>query len=91
MSPKVGAQVTAEVVAQVAVLCRNPKSAKEIMAELGLKHWKTFQSNYLKPLLDKDWLERTIPDKPRSRLQRYRTTAAGLDVLARAEEQANQP
>ena len=43
------------------------------MAELGLKHWKTFQTNYLEPMLVAGILERTIPDKPQSRLQKYRT------------------
>jgi ATP-dependent DNA helicase RecG len=73
--------VTAEVTAQVAAFCQKPKSAKAIMAELGLKHWKTFQSNYLAPLMNMGVLERTIPDKPRSRMQKYRTTQAGLAVL----------
>jgi hypothetical protein len=54
------------------------------MAELGLKHWKTFQANYLTPLIAMGVLERTIPDKPRSRLQRYRTTASGLLLLEKA-------
>ena len=75
------AQVTAQVTARVASLCRYPRSAKEIMAELGLKHWKTFQSNYLVPLIETGVVERPIPDKPRSRMQRYKTTEAGLAVL----------
>ncbi len=75
---EVTAQVTAEVTAQVAAFCREPQPAKAIMAELGLKHWKTFQANYLVPLMDMGILERTIPGKPRSRMQRYRTTEAGL-------------
>jgi ATP-dependent DNA helicase RecG len=83
---EVSAQVTAEVAAQVLTFCREPKPAKAIMAELGLKHWKTFQRNYLNPLLDKGWLERTIPDKPRSRLQRYRTTETGRRALGRRHE-----
>ena len=74
---QVTAQVSAEVTAQVMAFCREPRTAKEIMALLGLKHWKTFQSNYLLPWLDAGLLERTIPDKPRSRLQKYRLTAAG--------------
>ena len=77
----VSAQVTAEVAAQVLRHCREPKPAKAIMAALGLKHWKTFQRNYLNPLLNRGWLERTIPEKPHSRLQRYRTTKAGLGML----------
>lgn len=80
VAAQVDAQVTAQVTAQVAAFCRNPKSAKAIMAHLGLKHWKNFQSNYLVPLMDMGILERTIPDKPRSRLQKYRTTPAGRNL-----------
>lgn len=68
------AQVTAEVAAQVALFCREPRSARQIMEHLRLKHWKTFQENYLKPLIQGGLLERTIPDKPTSRLQKYRLT-----------------
>ncbi|QQR80807.1 MAG: putative DNA binding domain-containing protein [Deltaproteobacteria bacterium] len=68
---QVTAQVTAEVISQVAHFCKVPRSAKELMAKLGLRHWKTFQSNYLLPLIKAGVLERTIPDKPNSRLQKY--------------------
>ena len=76
------AQVTAQVAAQVAACCENqPKSAKEIMAVVGIKHWKTFQSNYLLPLIAAGLIERTIPDKPTSRLQKYRLTEKGRQLL----------
>lgn len=65
---------TPQVTAQVTEFCLVPRSAKEIMAELGLKHWKNFQSNYLLPLIEMGMLTRTIPDKPNSRLQKYRLT-----------------
>ena len=58
--------LTAQVTAQVVWHCRVPRVAKEIMDCLGLKHWKTFRTNYLQPLLDAGWLEMTIPDKPTS-------------------------
>lgn len=74
--PAATSQVTAEVTAQVVFLCRDPRSARQIMAELGLRHWKTFQANYLVPLIQGGVLARTIPDKPKSRLQKYRLTAA---------------
>ena len=74
-------QVSAQVTAQVAKFCMEPKSAKEIMALLGLRHWKSFQANYLQPLIDANVLERTIPDKPRSRLQKYRLTDAGRRLV----------
>ena len=47
------------------------------MTLLGLKHWRTFRTNYLQPLLDAEWLEVTIPDKPRSSKQQYRLTDKG--------------
>lgn len=44
----------------------------ELMALLGLVHRASFQKNYLNPALEAGLIERTIPDKPKSPLQRYR-------------------
>ena len=52
------------------------------MEHLNLHHWKTFQANYLIPLIQDGFLERTIPDKPTSRLQKYRLTEKGRAWLA---------
>ena len=84
---QVSAQVTAQVAAQVIAFCHEPRSAKEIMAELRLKHWKTFQANYLMPLLEAGIIERTIPDKPKSRLQKYRLTKKGKEYLKKHGKQ----
>jgi predicted transcriptional regulator len=51
------------------------------MELIGLKHWKTFQANYLKPLLQQGLLAMTIPDKPQSSKQRYITTETGKEAL----------
>lgn len=51
--------------------CREPKSVKEIMEYIGLKHRPTFMYDYLNPLLEKNKLQMTIPDKPKSRNQKY--------------------
>lgn len=47
-------------------------SAKELMARLQLKSRPTFLYNYLQPALEAGLIERTIPDKPNSRSQKYR-------------------
>ena len=77
-----------QVTAQVAAFCREPQPAKAIMAELGLKHWETCQANYLAPLMAMGILERTIPEKPRSRMQRYSTTKAGLAASQKPERES---
>ena len=51
--------------------CNKPKSAKEIMEFLKLRHKHTFRENILWPLLKNNFLKMTIPDKPKSRLQKY--------------------
>jgi predicted HTH transcriptional regulator len=48
------------------------KSAGELRNMLGLKHRQTFRENYLHPALEQGVIERTIPEKPNSRLQKYR-------------------
>jgi hypothetical protein len=56
-------------------------SAEVLQHAVGLKDRVHFLKAYLQPMLNQGWLERTIPDKPRSRLQRYRTTQARLAAL----------
>lgn len=53
--------------------CKEPKSVKEIMQYVGLKHRPTFIYDYLNPLLEQEKLRMTIPDKPKSRNQKYVT------------------
>lgn len=47
-------------------------SAAELMDRLGLSHRPTFRNNYLNPALEQNLIERTIPDKPNSKNQKYR-------------------
>ena len=83
-TPQVAQQVATQVTPQVkAVLdaARQPASSETLQHAAGLKDRVHFLKSYLQPLLQHGLLERTIPDKPRSRFQRYRTTRAGLAML----------
>ena len=55
------------------LFCEAPRSREEMMAHIGLKSRLHFQKQYLRPLLDEGKIEMTIPDKPRSKHQKYRT------------------
>jgi len=64
-------------------LCRDDRTLLELMDAIGRSDRTKFRTGLIKPLLGQDLLEMTIPDKPNSRLQRYRATAKGLKVLER--------
>ena len=51
--------------------CNIPRSVKEIMEHIGMKHRPTFMYNYLTPLIEREILEMTIPEQPRNRKQKY--------------------
>ena len=79
-------QVTPQVEALVRLLAaRDALSNAEIRAELRLKDRVHVQHSYIAPALDRGLVEMTIPDKPQSRLQKYRLTESGRAVLAKEE------
>lgn len=53
--------------------CREPRNRKEIAQFLGLKTASYAMDRYIRPLLDEGKLEMTMPEKPRSTHQKYRT------------------
>ena len=55
---------------------------QELQELLGLNHREHFRANYLKPALDLGLIEMTIPDKPNSRLQKYRLTERGKSFVS---------
>lgn len=71
---QVSDQLTDQVKSLLKALKTKPLSAVECMTRLKLSHRPTFRVNYLHPALDQGIIERTIPDKPNSRLQKYRLT-----------------
>lgn len=51
--------------------CKEPKNRKEMMEFLGIKHRTTFRTDYLNPLLNDGKIAMTLPDKPRSKNQKF--------------------
>lgn len=73
-------QVTPQVESLLAEI-KNEKSRDELMQNLNLKDRKNFLDGYLKPALELELIELTIPDKPTSSKQKYRLTAKGVDFI----------
>jgi ATP-dependent DNA helicase RecG len=83
-TPGVTPQVTPEVTPQVRLLrvLRGEMSRHSLQRALQLKDPRHFREHYLVPCLAAGLIEMTMPDKPNSRLQRYRLTAKGRSFLA---------
>jgi ATP-dependent DNA helicase RecG len=69
---------------QVLETAEIPRSLAELMEPSGRSDRTKFRDQVLAPLLQAGLLEMTIPDKPRSSKQQYRTTAAGRAALESA-------
>ena len=74
--------VTDPVLKLVVVLGQRSLAPSDIQNRLQLRHRPTFRENYLHAALEAGFIERTIPDKPSSRLQKYRLTEKGRAWLA---------
>ena len=57
--------------------CSTPKSRGEILKNLGYKNHFDNYKRHIKPVLDNNLIEMTIPDKPKSKNQKYRLTIKG--------------
>lgn len=74
----------------LAVAAQGEWSRKELMEKLQLKGRDNFEKLYLSPALESGLMARTIPDKPNSRLQKYRITPAGRQRLGGASPGAEE-
>jgi Fic family protein len=75
--------VTPHVTPQVRELLSHVKSEisrDDLQTALGLSDRKSFRERYLKPALEAGLIEMTIPEKPQSRLQKYKLTLLGKKV-----------
>ena len=77
-------QVTVQVADQVSeeirrllLVVRGEMTGRELQAALNLRGRVNFRQKYLTPALSAGLIAMTIPDKPNSRLQKYRLTEQG--------------
>ncbi|MDL2267311.1 Fic family protein [Desulfovibrio sp. OttesenSCG-928-G15] len=82
-------QVTQQVTPQVKRLLRilydagsDGLSRKELLEACGLRDRNSFTERWLAPTLSAGFIEMTIPDKPNSRIQRYKLTTNGKQIIA---------
>ena len=82
VTPEVTEQVTEQVARLLVVLGGQTLSLQELMQALGLSHRPNFLALHLRPALAAKLIQMTVPDKPNSRLQKYRLTQAGHGWVA---------
>lgn len=58
---------------QIMEFCNEPRTASEILDNLGLSDRKNLMETYLYPLLESGMLAMTEPETPTSRNQKYKT------------------
>ena len=82
VTPTVIPTVTPTVKRLLALLERRPECGSgDIRQAFGLKDRVHVHKSYLLPAIEAGLIEMTIPDKPNSRLQKYRLTAKGKAIL----------
>lgn len=79
-APEVTPEVTPEV-KKLLMAIDGEMSRKQIQEKLGLKDEKHFREAYQQPAVAQGLIEMTIPDKPNSRLQKYRLTPKGYAFI----------
>jgi predicted transcriptional regulator len=78
-------QDTTQVITQVKHILKafrdTLSSRANLQESIGLKNREHFRKEYLEPLINDGFIERTIPEKPNSRLQKFRLTDKGRQSL----------
>lgn len=82
-TPQVTPQVATQISRILEAVETAPRARDELQRAAELSDREHFRKAYLEPLIGAGWLERTIPEKPTSRLQKYRLAEGGEAWLAR--------
>lgn len=88
VSGQVAGEVAGEVIKLLCALRSGPLNRQGAQKALRLRGQANFRDRYLLPALNVGFVEMTIPDKPRSRRQRYRLTPAGAEYLKKMKKNA---
>ncbi|NCD41392.1 MAG: AAA family ATPase [Bacteroidia bacterium] len=96
VSEQVGEQVDEQVSEQVgegmatrvlAVCAEKPASKQDILSALGLSNAYMNYKRHILPLIECGYISFTIPEKTKSRFQKYRVTEQGAEVLKKGRQQ----
>jgi len=85
VNPEVTPDVTPDVMNMLRII-KGEMTRNEIMIILGLKDEKHFREHYMQTAINAHVVEMTIPDKPRSKNQKYRLTAKGQNLLKDSDD-----
>ncbi len=77
-------QVGEQVLCMLQSCIAEPQSRFDLLKAAGLSDVYMNYRRHLVPLLEQEVIERTIPEKPNSRLQKYRLSAKGKALLTSA-------
>ena len=78
---QVGEQVGEQVIAVLTAAAEKPATKQELLKAAGLSNAYLNYKRHILPMLEAGLIERTIPEKPQSRLQKYRLTQKGRKVI----------
>ena len=74
-----GIDVTPQV-EKLILICSREMTKKQLMDALNLKDREYFRIGYLKPSINDDFIEMTIPEQPNHPHQKYRLTEKGRSL-----------
>ena len=75
-----------EEVIRTLVFCSTAKAIQDIQKEFEWTNRTKFRNKFINPLLSEGLLEMSVPDKPQSRLQKYRLTEKGRKLLEKLKK-----